>query len=190
MLMPKCFGAATIIVLVGMVLTRVWMLKRRGIQAFEFGKLDRTDFVIPPFALLYIYLVFAAAFGLPSVSTQRFFDSGVFVWAGVVCCVGGMALMLWSLVSFGRSFRVGIDVERPDRLVTTGAFAYTRNPIYVAFASVLVGEFLIFPSWILLAYLVAGIWLFNRQVLREEVYLASHYGQEYAHYRARVRRYL
>jgi protein-S-isoprenylcysteine O-methyltransferase Ste14 len=85
---------------------------------------------------------------------------------------------------------VGIDVERPDRLVTTGAFAYSRNPIYVAFASVLVGEFLIFPSWILLAYLVAGIWLFNRQVLREEVYLASHYGQEYADYCARARRYL
>ena len=188
--MPKYVGAATILVLVVMVLTRVWMLKRRGIQAFEFGKLDRTDFAIPPFALLYIYLVFAAAFGLPTLSTQRFFDSEVFAWLGVVCCFAGMALMLWSLVSFGRSFRVGIDAEHPDRLVTTGAFAYTRNPIYVAFASVLLGEFLIFPDWILLFYLAAGVWLFNRQVLREEVYLASHYGLEYAQYCARVRRYV
>jgi protein-S-isoprenylcysteine O-methyltransferase Ste14 len=146
--------------------------------------------VIPPFALLYLYLVFAAAFGLPSFSTQRLFDSEVLAWLGVLCRIGGMTLMLWSLVSFGRSFRVGIDVEHPDRLVTTGVFAYSRNPIYVAFASVLIGEFLIFPSWILLVCLVAGIWMFNRQILREEVYLASHYGQEYADYRARVRRYL
>ena len=188
--MPKYVGAATIPVLVVMVLTRVWMLKRRGIQAFEFGKLDRTDFVIPPFALLYIYLVFAAALGLPTVSTQRFFHSEVLAWLGVVCCFAAMALMLWSLVSFGRSFRVGIDTEHPDRLVTTGAFAYTRNPIYVAFAWVLVGEFLIFPNWILLIYLAGGVWLFNRQVLREEVYLANNYGPEYAEYRARVRRYV
>ena len=98
--------------------------------------------------------------------------------------------MLWSLVSFGTSFRVGIDVEHPDRLVTTGAFAHSRNPIYVAFASVLVGEFLIFLNWVLLAYLIAGFWLFNRQVTREESYLATHYGQEFSEYRDRVRRYL
>jgi len=189
-LIPKYFGAATIIVMVAMVLTRVWMLKRRGIHAFEFGKLDRADFVIPPFAFLYVYLVFAAAFELPAVTTQRFFESEALAWLGVLCCVVGITLMLWSLASFGRSFRVGIDVEHPDRLVTSGAFAYSRNPIYVAFASVLVGELLIVPNWILLAYLVGGIWLFNRQVLREEGYLASHYGHEYADYSARVRRYL
>jgi protein-S-isoprenylcysteine O-methyltransferase Ste14 len=34
-------------------------------------------------------------------------------------------------MSFGTSFRVGIDVEHPDKLVTTGIFAVSRNPIYV-----------------------------------------------------------
>jgi protein-S-isoprenylcysteine O-methyltransferase Ste14 len=188
--MPTYFGAITLILLVGMVLTRVWMLKRRGIQAMEFGKLDKTDFLIPPFALFYFYLVFAAAFGLPSLSTQTFFESGAIAWIGALFCLAGLILELWSLISFGRSFRVGIDTEHPDRLITSGAFAHTRNPVYVAFAMVLVGQFLIFPNWILLAYLAAGVWLFNRQVLREEAYLERHYGQEYAEYRVRVRRYL
>ena len=98
--------------------------------------------------------------------------------------------MLLSLVSFGRSFRVGIDSDRPDKLVTTGIFAYSRNPIYVAFALVLAGEFLIFSNWILLAYVGAGIWLFHRQVLLEEEFLRNRYGQEYAEYSARVPRYL
>jgi len=188
--MPRCFGAITFILLVGMVLTRVWMLKRRGVQAMEFGKLDKSDFLIPPFALFYIYLVFAAAFNLPGVSTQRLFESGAIAWVGGLFCLAGLSLMLWSLISFGQSFRVGIDTEHPDRLITTGAFAYTRNPVYVAFAMVLVGQFLIFPNWILVAYLAAGIWLFHRQVLREEAYLEQHYGQEYVEYRARVRRCL
>ena len=98
--------------------------------------------------------------------------------------------MLLSLVSFGRSFRVGIDVDHLAKLVTTGMFSFSRNPIYVGFAFVLLGQFLIFPNWVLLIYLMAGIWLFHRQVLREEEFLRKHYGQEYVEYSKRVRRYL
>ena len=85
----------------------------------------------------------------------------------------GLLLMFLSLVSFGRSFRVGIDTDHSDKLVTTGVFGLSRNPIYVAFALILLGEFLIFPNWILLVYMVAGVWLFHRQVLREEAYLRA-----------------
>ena len=85
---------------------------------------------------------------------------------------------------------MGIDIEHPDKLITSGVFAFSRNPIYVAFAFILLGQFLIFPNWILLIYLGAGIWLFHRQVLREEDYLKKHYGQEYLEYSRHVRRYL
>lgn len=54
----------------------------------------------------------------------------------------------------------------------------------------LLGELLVFPSWIPLIYLLAAMWLFHRQVLREEAFMAEHYGQEYAGYARRVRRYL
>jgi protein-S-isoprenylcysteine O-methyltransferase Ste14 len=188
--MPKYFGALTMLLLVGMVLTRVFLLKRKGIEAMNFGKLDRTDFLIPPFALVYFYLVFAAAFGLPTPSTQEFLNSEGFEWVGVLFCLVGLTLFGWSLVSFGKSFRVGIDTEHPDGLVTGGVFAFSRNPIYVAFGMVLTGQFLIFSNWILLVYLGAAIWLFHRQVLREEDYLKVHYGKPYAEYCSRVRRYL
>ena len=67
---------------------------------------------------------------------------------------------------------------------------HSRNPIYVAFALILTGEFLIFSKWILLVYIGAALWLFHRQVLLEEEYLEKHYGQEYADYHNRVRGYL
>jgi protein-S-isoprenylcysteine O-methyltransferase Ste14 len=41
-----------------------------------------------------------------------------------------------------------------------------------------------------LIYLVAATWLFHRQVFREEEYLGGHYGQAYAEYCRRVRRYV
>ena len=94
-----------------------------------------------------------------------------------------------SLVSFQDSFRVGIDTDQPDRLIIEGVFAFSRNPIYVAFAIILIGEFLIFSNWIMLIYIGAAAWLLHREVLREEKYLRRHYGDAYAEYCNRVRRY-
>src|SRR5262249_44117147 len=151
----------------GMVLTRAWLMGRRGIKAIYFGNLDKKDFLIPPFALFYFYMVFASAFHLPHVRRQEFFHSEVASYVGVFFCLSGLSLFLWSLVAFGRSFRVGIDINQPGKLITTGAFAHSRNSIYVAFALILIGQFLIFPNWIVLAYIGAAVWLFHRQVLRE-----------------------
>lgn len=187
--MPNYFGALTIILMLTMVFARVIFLRRQGINAMKFGELDKTDFLIMPFALFYFYLVFAAAFGWPAVSAQQFFFSETISWVGVLFCLAGLLVLWWSLISFRRSFRVGIDADRPDRLITDGVFAISRNPIYVAFAMILIGQFIIFPNWILLIYVGAATWLFHRQVLREEEYLARHYGRSYEDYRNRVGRY-
>jgi protein-S-isoprenylcysteine O-methyltransferase Ste14 len=188
--MQRYFAAFTVVLLVGMVWVRALLMRRKGIRAMNFGRIDKKDFLIPPFALFYFYLVLAAAFNFPTVSRQELFHSALVSWAGVLLCLMGLFLVFLSLVSFGRSFRVGIDLDHPDKLITTGIFAFSRNPIYVAFELVLLGQFLIFSNWILLAYLLAAAWLFHRQILREEEYLRSHYGREYSEYCGRVRRYL
>jgi protein-S-isoprenylcysteine O-methyltransferase Ste14 len=188
--MQRYVGAIALLLLLGMVWCRELFMRRKGIKAIHFGNLDKKDFLIPPFAFLYFYLVFAAAFGFPAVSRQQFFHSEIVAWFGALFCLSGLTLFLLSLISFGRSFRVGIDADHPDKLVTTGIFAYSRNPIYVAFGFVLLGQFLLFSNWILLVYLIAAVWLFHRQVLREEEFLKQQYGREYFEYSARVRRYL
>ena len=188
--MTKYFGALTLVLMLGIVLTRVFLLRQQGIQAMKFGGIDKTDFFIPPFALFYFYVVLAAAFNWPTVNKQEFFHSEMISWTGVLFCFAGLLLLLWSVVSFRQSFRVGIDADHPDRLITDGVFAFSRNPIYVAFAIILIGEFFILPNWITLIYIAAATWLFHRQVLREEDYLRRHYGHAYVDYCNRVRRYL
>jgi protein-S-isoprenylcysteine O-methyltransferase Ste14 len=187
--MPNILAALTILVLIGLVLTRMLLMRRGGIGAMHFGQIDKTDFLIPPFALFYFYLVFAAAFGFPTLSRQLFFRSQAIAWIGVILCYSGLVLSYLSLLTFGQSFRVGIDVDHPGALVTTGVFAFSRNPIYLSFGLILLGQFLVFPNWILLVYLGAAFWLFQRQVLREEEFLRRQYGQEYSDYCRRVRRY-
>lgn len=188
--MPGYLGALAVVLLFGLVLSRVFLLKRQGITAMKFGEIDKTDFLIPPVMAFYFYLVFAHAFGWPSVARRQLLHSVPVAWLGVLACAAALLLLTWSLISFKQSFRIGIDADRPDALITSGIFAFSRNPIYVAFAFILLGEFLIFSNWILLAYFAGFLLLVHRQVLREEVYLQTHYGQAYADYCRRVRRYL
>jgi protein-S-isoprenylcysteine O-methyltransferase Ste14 len=188
--MPQYLAALTVLLLLGTVVSRVLLLRRTGTKAMHFGKLDKTDFLIPPVALFYFYTVFAAAFGWPLANRQRFVQSTVVAWFGVALCLIGVLILVLTLVSFGSSFRVGIDVDQPGRLVTTGAFALSRNPIYVGFFVFLVGQLLVSPDWVPLIYLIAGTALFHRQVLREEEFMRGRYGEEFAEYCRHVRRYV
>ena len=97
--MPRYFAALTIVLMLGMVLTRALLMKRKGIKAMHFGKIDKTDFLIPPFAFFYFYVVFAAAFHWPTVSRQEFFQSWGISWVGVLFCLAGLLAVVASYVA-------------------------------------------------------------------------------------------
>lgn len=187
--MQEYLAMITIVLLITMVLFRVSQLRKVGIKAMKFGEMDKKDYIIPPFALLLFYVIFSNTFNWPRLGAELFGSKSI-GWVGVIFCFFGLSLFLYSLISFGKSFRVGIDEDDPGELITSGAFAISRNPIYTAFALVLLGQFLIYPNWILLLYLIIGFWLLNRQVRLEELSLKKIYGEEYELYCKKVRRYL
>jgi len=179
-------------VIVALVAGRTIVLRRKGVKAFVFGATDRSDFLLVPFMLAIIYTVCSGAFKLPMWKplVAPFWGTQAPGTAGIVLCIAAIIGMGATLLSFGSSFRVGIDGHKPDKLVSTGTFALSRNPIYVCFDTFLVGQFLIHRN-IIIAVAVVGVALaINRQILREEKFLASHYGAEYDEYRKKVRRYL
>lgn len=187
--MVRYLAASTLVLLVMLVMIRTFQLKRLGIKAIQFGEKDKTDFLILPFAFLLFYIVFASAFDLPGIGVELFDDTFT-GWIGAILCVMGILLFIYALISFGKSFRVGLDEDHPGELVTTGAFSISRNPIYTTFGLVLSGVFFIIPNWIILIYVFAGMWLFNRQILLEEQSLKGIYGEEYMAYCKKVRRFL
>lgn len=187
--MQRYVGSVTLALLIAMVFCRALLMKK-GIRAIYFGNLDKRDFLIPPFVFFYFYFIVTAELGFSTISRQEFFHSNIISVTGQFFCFAGLLLFLASLISFGRSFRVGIDPEHSGELVTNGVFSMSRNPIYVAFGLVLLGEFLIFSNWVLLVYLLSAVALFHRQVLLEEQFLKRHYGQDYLSYCSRVGRYL
>ena len=75
--------------------------------------------------------------------------------------------------------------------VTTGPYRVSRNPMYAGQAVALVGAGLATGSWWPLAAASVSMLATTRLVTGpEEDYLADRFGDEYAHYRSRVRRWL
>lgn len=70
--MPHYLAALTVILLIGMVLTRVLLINRLGVKAMKFGSIDKKDFLIHllPFLFLYHFL------GYPEGMVRRFAASG------------------------------------------------------------------------------------------------------------------
>lgn len=155
--MAEYIGALALLLMIGSVIIRIRILRIQGISAMKFGQRDRRDFLIPPFALFYLYTIFGNLFGWPLVSDQRLFISKGASLFGALLCLSGLGFFYWGIFSFGKSFRVGIDADKPAPLITSGAFSISRNPVYVAFLFVLAGEFLIFPNWIPLIFFCRGV---------------------------------
>lgn len=110
----------------------------------------------------------------------------------------GLALLLVGLISaawHARLFRrVGTPVptfEQPQVLVQAGLFNHSRNPMYLGFALALFGLCLLLDCWVNLIWLLAFVLVVQHWYIAfEERAMRSQFGDAYAAYCARVRRWL
>jgi protein-S-isoprenylcysteine O-methyltransferase Ste14/predicted DCC family thiol-disulfide oxidoreductase YuxK len=111
--------------------------------------------------------------------------------AGVVLFVAGGSLFLTSgitLAIHGRGTPLPIDCAR--ELVVAGPYRYVRNPMTIACLAQGAAVGLYLGSGAVLAYVVAGLLLWNFVVLpAEEADLERRFGEAYCRYRRRVRRW-
>jgi protein-S-isoprenylcysteine O-methyltransferase Ste14 len=84
-----------------------------------------------------------------------------------------------------------IPVKPASRLVTSGIYRRTRNPMYLGMALLYAGIAILFDSLLALLLLIAVIAIIRSYVIsREEAYLERTFGDEYLAYKARVRRWI
>ncbi|MDE0099386.1 MAG: isoprenylcysteine carboxylmethyltransferase family protein [Truepera sp.] len=123
---------------------------------------------------------------------DRTASSGVTLGFALLLFALGSVLYLrsaWDFAVFGSGTPAPIDA--PKRLVTRGFYRYTRNPMYVASLTVVVGWAILFGSVILVAYAVLLFVLFSLFIrFYEEPRLAREFGGEYATYVSQVGRWL
>ena len=83
----------------------------------------------------------------------------------------------------------GLDVP-PERVVDTGPYAFTRNPMYLGHFIFMLGLAVTFRSWPAVALLTFHLVWFHRRVLGDEAHMEQRFGATYLDYKARVPRWL
>jgi protein-S-isoprenylcysteine O-methyltransferase Ste14 len=144
--------------------------------------------VLPPALFLFAMLVAALLHALLPLAHVI-----AWPWRVVGALPIGAGLMLNGVHSklFERRGTPIHPYAQPTLLVESGAFRWTRNPMYLGLVLGLVGEALLLGSaspWLIVP---AFTWVITTRFIRvEEEHMAARFGPAYADYRSRVRRWI
>ena len=110
----------------------------------------------------------------------------------------GVLGLIFSVIIFFLGFNIfksydenPVPSSATKRIITTGIFAYTRNPIYLSFIIFYLSMFLVFEN--VMYFLSAaglGIWMHNYVIKFEEDFLLEKFPNEFGNYMKAVKRWL
>jgi len=120
-------------------------------------------------------------------------SNATFKYAAIVLVIVGLLIELLSVFRFFRA-KTTINPLKPDRskkLVTTGLYRYSRNPMYVGMLAMLFGFGLWLGHPLALLMLIFFVWYITTfQIKPEEHILLEKFGKDYQAYQLRVRRWI
>jgi protein-S-isoprenylcysteine O-methyltransferase Ste14 len=153
---------------------------------------DTPGVIAPPplIALATLLLGLALDWFLPSFILREIFGFWARLVIGAILIAIGAALAIVARNSF---VRAGTNVEpwKPAlTLVTSGIFAWMRNPTYFGLMLLLAGLAIALASdWMIVLLVPTALILHFGVVKREERYLEIKFGESYRAYMSRVPRY-
>lgn len=110
--------------------------------------------------------------------------------AGWLLMAAGGLFDLAAMLTLSRNQANILPHRAATRLVTSGPFAMSRNPIYLGNTLLMAGAALAFDNiWLLVCGLAAALAVRQLAILREEAHLAARFGDEWHAYAARTRRW-
>ncbi len=151
---------------------------QRGWQIFE------VVFGIPCLAAIVLQLAVPLAF-------PRGFLTSALIPGGAALIIAGAVLVVRARQEFAQHGQPTDPGLATSKIVTTGVFSVSRNPLYLGGVGVLAGIALaVNLPWVLVLLLPALVACHYVLIAPEERYLAARFGDEYALYAATVHRWL
>jgi protein-S-isoprenylcysteine O-methyltransferase Ste14 len=150
---------------------------------------DHADVKIAPPVLTFLHII--AAFLLNWLIPFPVVIARPITWFGFLLVVFSLALAFLAVRQLTLAHTTLDPHGSVTKLVTEGPYHFSRNPIYLAFACMLIGIPLVLGTYwgIVLSPLL--ILLMNNLVVQyEETYLGKKFGGAYTTYKSRVRRWL
>jgi protein-S-isoprenylcysteine O-methyltransferase Ste14 len=136
--------------------------------------------------LISLALQWAVPLSLPAGILQQ-----ALIPVGGVLIILGIGLVVLARREFARYGQSTEPGHPTSKIVTTGVFSISRNPLYLGIVSTLIGVALVTNFMWILALLIVAILLCQMVLIApEEQYLQNKFGNEYLEYASSVRRWL
>lgn len=139
---------------------------------------------------IYVIVTFILTAIAVYIGKMQYFSIGKIQIMKIPLCILGIVLIVLGIVLWVQAVIISrIDKNiTENKLLTTGAYAWVRNPIYSAFTIVFTGILCVQNNLILLV-LPFIYWLFLSIIVKkEETVLEKTFGQEYLIYKSKVNR--
>ncbi|MBV1871800.1 MAG: isoprenylcysteine carboxylmethyltransferase family protein [Gammaproteobacteria bacterium] len=82
------------------------------------------------------------------------------------------------------------EKDKPNTVVTWGAYRYVRHPFYSSYFIYFIGCMLVVPSELMLVAVLYGMFILNITAAKEEVELTEIFGNEYTRFIKRTGRFI
>lgn len=146
--------------------------------------------VIAPAPVLY-GVAFAVGFTAEIIAPTQLLSFPVSAWLGFSFIVVAIALVVSAFKALTQAHTAFDARKSTTKIVTTGAFRFSRNPTYLSLTLLLIGiAFAISSLWVLVSVVPAVAATQWGVILREERYLKEKFGARYSGYASKVRRWL
>jgi protein-S-isoprenylcysteine O-methyltransferase Ste14 len=110
---------------------------------------------------------------------------------GAILGLGALAMDVYCVKTFAEHKTTVLPHRAATALITTGPFAWSRNPIYVGNTLLVLGAGLYFGKlWLVILAPVAAVITQKLAIEREEKHLAGKFGTAWVDYASKVRRWL
>lgn len=124
-----------------------------------------------PYLALTIYL----SYRYPVFGTDAY-PREVLIYIGVFLIIVGLSVNFTSASRLMKAYKSG-------KLLTTGLYGITRNPMYASFILITIpGLALVLNSWLILTVSIWMLIFFKIHIRKEEIYLAEKFGNQYKKY--------
>jgi protein-S-isoprenylcysteine O-methyltransferase Ste14 len=146
--------------------------------------------------------IFEVVVGLPflaAIALQRILPIAlphglltyVTITAGVILALAGVIFVVLARQEFARYGQPTDPGHTTSRILTTGVFSFSRNPLYLGGILFLAGISLAFRlTWGLILLVPSVIACHYILIVPEEKYLAEKFDEQYREYKATVRRWV
>lgn len=174
----------------GTYFIKLFHQRKQGIQTDLLGK-GKTGSVKVIETALKIVTYVVPFVEVISIFVNTYIDLTWLRVIGVILGVLGSGVFVVSVITMRDSWRAGVPKNDKTELVTSGIYAYSRNPAFLGFDLIYIGVLLMFFNWYLLAITLLAMIVLHLQIVNvEEDFLIAAFGDAYCAYKKKVCRYI